>query len=976
MADAAPDRFASTSASSGPSTTAHGDSTAAKNRQNRIVRACDNCRRRKIRCDAMGGATGPEGATAEQPCTLCASQGVPCTFEQRPQKRAPPKGYVESLERRLEAMEGLLSSLSKQDGPPSSTVPKTSAPAAVAPRPSDYGGLAATDTASSSRAPSPPPTDLDAIQGLSERLDDLVIEADRYVGRGSGFHLVQSVHDYVSLPLDTSKTTALVDTLLTDQHDRFHSLVTMPPTELCEQLVEAFFAQHSGVLSVLIHRKYFEECVMRGMVRTDKGFRSLYYAVCAVGARYVDDPRLLPPPSVAAAFPGQARLASGFAFFSAAIATSTTPFAAPGLADIQTSILLVAWLLGATSILTSWTIIGFAVRRAIDAGAHRENRTRWSASPVQNQLRKRAFHLLCSLDFFISSSLGRPTAVHEDDYDVELPLEITDDALWEWELAARRAIAEGRAVPESPVSPAPSPTGEMTKWKSAVELHRIMAKALRLMYGVKVELTREKVVENVTYLDSLLNSWLANVAQPLRWNPAQQDDDLLCQSAWLMCIYYQTQILVHREFVSPSRSRALGFPSLAICSNAARATAHVVDVLRQRNVIQKCYSWAPALAVNAGLMLLLGVFATPAGPPGSARPTLTPSAASDVKRCINVLEKLRESSFMAQMCHPHLTALAALTSAPPPAARHPQPIASSPSTPQHTNLKRVNPEEWADGRSPADSSRADSGGGGSDKPSPVDTTAASTLEMSHKIRRVDRGVVPGLPFSTQDLSAATFNGRHTFDFGADWSAAPPVPQNGLAQPPPSTESASANGTSTLAADYQAIMAQLAGGNTSSTFGASGVDPFTLGNPMPSPFGSSTSHSTATLPASAFSPTSFDHSMLFSFPDFWNLPTDNPSIAPPGIEQVAGDILSQFGLPPRQQQPFPTSFAAPVQTPSSFAASTGPAGLFAPSPAQASTAQSAQMAAPLGMNTQSSPAGGDIDWHTAFFSGATFPPPPA
>ncbi|BGP30556.1 Gypsy retrotransposon integrase-like protein 1 [Rhodotorula toruloides] len=971
MADTAPERFASTSASSGPFTTAQGDSAAAKNRQNRIVRACDNCRRRKIRCDAMGGATGPEGATAEQPCTLCASQGVPCTFEQRPQKRAPPKGYVESLERRLEAMEGLLSSLSKQDGPPSSAVSRSAAPPPVAPLPSDFGRPAATEIASSSRAPSPPPTDLDAIQGLSERLDDLVIEADRYVGRGSGFHLVQSVHDYVSLPLDTNKTTALVDNLLTDQHDRFHSLVTMPPTELCEQLVEAFFAQHSGVSSVLIHRKYFEECVMRGMVQTDKGFRSLYYAVCAVGARYVDDPRLLPPPSVAAAFPGQARLASGFAFFSAAIATSTTPFAAPCLADIQTSVLLVAWLLGATSILTSWTMIGFAVRRAIDAGAHRENRTRWSTSPLQNQLRKRAFHLLCSLDFFISSSLGRPTAVHEDDYDVELPLEITDDALWEWELAARRAMAEGRAVPDSPVSLAPSPTGEMTKWKSAVELHRIMAKALRLMYGVKVELTREKVVENVTYLDSLLNSWLANVAQPLRWNPAQQDDDLLCQSAWLMCIYYQTQILVHREFVSPSRSRALGFPSLAICSNAARATAHVVDVLRQRNVIQKCDSWAPALAVNAGLMLLLGVFATPAGPPGTARPTLTPSAASDVKRCINVLEKLRESSFMAQMCHPHLTALAALTSAPPPAARQPQPAASSPSTPQHANLKRVNPEEWADGRSPADSSRADSGGGGSDKPSPVDTASTSTSETSHKIRRVDRGTVPGLPFSTQDLSAATFNGRHTFDFGADWSTAPPVVQNGLTSAPPPAGSMNASGTSALAADYQAIMAQLAGGNASSTFGAPRIDPFALNNSMPpSAFGASTSASAATLPASAFSPTSSDHSMLFSFPDFWNLPTDNPSIAPPGIEQVAGDILSQFGLPPRQQQPF----AASAQTLSSFGASTGPAALFALSPAQAPLAQSAQMAAPLGMTMQSSPAGGDIDWHTAFFSGATFPPP--
>ncbi|BGP23251.1 Gypsy retrotransposon integrase-like protein 1 [Rhodotorula toruloides] len=829
-----------------------------------------------------------------------------------------------------------------------------------------------TKSASSSRATSPPPTDLDAIQELSERLDDLVIEADRYVGRGSGFHLVQSVHDYVSLPLDTKKTTALVDTLLTDQHDRFHGMIAMPPTELCEQLVEAFFAQHSGVSSVLIHRQYFEECLTRGFLQTDKGFRSLYYAVCAVGARYVDDLRLLPPPSVAAVFPGQARLASGFAFFSAAIATSTTPFAAPCLADIQTSVLLVAWLLGATSILTSWTMIGFAVRRAIDAGAHRENRTRWSASPVQNQLRKRAFHLLCSLDFFISSSLGRPTAVHEDDYDVELPLEITDGALWEWELAARRAMVEGRATPDSPLPLSPTPTGEMTKWKSAIELHRIMAKALRLMYGVKVELTRKKVVENVTYLDSLLNNWLANVSQPLRWNPAQQDDDLLCQSAWLMCIYYQTQILVHREFVSPSRSRALGFPSLAICSNAARATAHVVDVLLQRNVLHKCYSWAPALVVNAGLMLLLGIFATPPGPPGSTRPTLTPSAASDVKRCINALEKLRDSSFMAQMCHEKLTTLAALTSAPPPAARNPPLTSSSPSTTQHGNLKRVNPEEWADGRSPADSSRADSGGGGSDKPSPVDTTSISSSDPSHKLRRVDRGAMAGLPFSTQDLSAETFNGRHTFDFGDEWSSAPATAPGGASNSSAPAASASAIGTNSLAANYQAIMAGLASDGASATFGASVVDPFAVeGSIPPSTFVAS--NPAATLHPSAFSPTSFDHSMLFSFPDFWNLPTDNPSIAPPGVEQVAGDILSQFGLPPSQEQPLPSAFAASAQPSSSFASSAVPSALFAHSPAQPSVMQSARNSAPFATNVQSSPAGGEIDWNTTFFSSTAFPP---
>lgn len=568
-------------------------------------------------------------------------------------------------------------------------------------------------------------------------------------------------------------------------------------------------------------------------------------------------------------------------------------------------------------------MIGFAVRRAIDAGAHRENRTRWSASPVENQLRKRAFHMLCSLDFFISSSLGRPTAVHEDDYDVELPLEIPDDALWEWELAARRAAAEGRPTPEGPLSMSPSPTGEMS------------SSSRRCYPGAQLTL------------------------QSSRRNPAQQEDSLLSQSAWLMCIYYQTQILVHREFVSPSRSRALGFPSLAICSNAARATAHVLDVLRQRNLLDKCYHWAPSLAVNAGLMLLLGVFATPPGPPGSPRPTLTPSAASDVKRCINVLEKLRSSSFMAHMCHPHLTSLAALTSAPPPAARHPHPTTSSPSAPPNASLKRANPEEWADGRSPADSSRADSGGG-SDRPSPVETNSTSASEPSHKVRRVDRGAVGGLPFSTQDLSAATFNGRHTFDFGGEWS-------NGTATAPPTRSAggpvpvtgASIDGASALAADYQAVMAGLAGGDASATASAPGVTSFALNNTLPpSTFVPSSVDPSATLPPSTYTPTSFDQSMLFSFPDFWNLPTDNPSVATPAIEQVAGDILSQFGLPPRQHS-FSTPFATPAQPPTAFATSAVPPTLYTQPPSQAQVPQPVQMGPP--MNMQGVPNGGDIDW---------------
>lgn len=48
----------------------------------RINRACDLCRRRKIRC---------EGQTATRACNMCVSHNQECTFLEEAQKRGPPK---------------------------------------------------------------------------------------------------------------------------------------------------------------------------------------------------------------------------------------------------------------------------------------------------------------------------------------------------------------------------------------------------------------------------------------------------------------------------------------------------------------------------------------------------------------------------------------------------------------------------------------------------------------------------------------------------------------------------------------------------------------------------------------------------------------------------------------------------------------------------------------------------------------------
>lgn len=56
-------------------------------KRSKVSRACDECRRKKIKCDAQSD-------TGEAPCSSCARSSIRCLFSRVPQKRGPSKGYV------------------------------------------------------------------------------------------------------------------------------------------------------------------------------------------------------------------------------------------------------------------------------------------------------------------------------------------------------------------------------------------------------------------------------------------------------------------------------------------------------------------------------------------------------------------------------------------------------------------------------------------------------------------------------------------------------------------------------------------------------------------------------------------------------------------------------------------------------------------------------------------------------------------
>lgn len=67
------------------------DGSVAPRKRSKVSRACDECRRKKIRCDATGEA-------GDEQCSNCRRTSARCQFSRVPMKRGPSKGYVVARE--------------------------------------------------------------------------------------------------------------------------------------------------------------------------------------------------------------------------------------------------------------------------------------------------------------------------------------------------------------------------------------------------------------------------------------------------------------------------------------------------------------------------------------------------------------------------------------------------------------------------------------------------------------------------------------------------------------------------------------------------------------------------------------------------------------------------------------------------------------------------------------------------------------
>lgn len=101
------------------------------------------------------------------------------------------------------------------------------------------------------------------------------------------------------------------------------------------------------------------------------------------------------------------------------------------LNSIQTILMLIIFLQCSARLSTCYAYIGVAMRSALREGLHRSLTVDSGFTPIEIEMRKRLFYTIYKLDIYVNAMLGLPRSISPADFDQTLPLELSDEVITE-----------------------------------------------------------------------------------------------------------------------------------------------------------------------------------------------------------------------------------------------------------------------------------------------------------------------------------------------------------------------------------------------------------------------------------------------------------------------------------------------------------------------------------------------------------------
>ncbi|KJA20732.1 hypothetical protein HYPSUDRAFT_42806 [Hypholoma sublateritium FD-334 SS-4] len=619
-----------------------------RSKKKRLAGACDACRKRK-------SAKGDSAQMGGEPCTHCQTTGIKCAHDlpRQPTKSEIAAAYIDALEAKVkhtdkmyrllqkvypgQDIDSLLASLPDvaDDGhnewdvrPETSTKELSphldfSHPISKAiPGDTTTSKILATEESEDNAEED----DLSHI-ALSKHFDQLKISADFsqgwFFGSASLFMLMKHCSDvkteFTGLKSDGSnfrRPTFWSPRPWEIEYARASEPRYVYPDErLLHSLVALYFEKVNPFMP-LLHRPTFLRMLLEKQHLQDVSFGTTVIMVCALGARYSSDPQVNLPSDPSG-------LSAGWQYFRQVPLHPHGFSHVPTLYDLQYYSLAHVYLLSSSVPHVAWNILGLAIQSALSRGAHRRRKTCQQPSK-EEELMKRAFWCLIFLDRVSSGFVGRPCVIADEDFDLDYPIEC-DDEYWETD------------DPKQAFKQPPGKACTITSFVHMLKLLEILAFAHRTLYSTKKSKVLSGLIEDgweqriVAQLDSSMNQWKDSMPDSVRWDPERPDLVIFHQSMILHIVYSYTQIQIHRPFLT--KKSPMSFASLAICTNAARSCAHVLEGGISRGI--KASPIMITGALIAGLIISLNLW-------GSRRSGLIRDPGKeirDLQTCFNVLKE-------------------------------------------------------------------------------------------------------------------------------------------------------------------------------------------------------------------------------------------------------------------------------------------------------------------------------------------------
>ncbi|KAG1224297.1 hypothetical protein G6F35_004110 [Rhizopus arrhizus] len=602
------------------------DSNTSDRKRSRITRACDYCRRKKVKCHFTPGRA----------CDNCIANDMVCEFNDSAKKRGPPKGYIDALEKRIRRIEERLQNTAQ---------PET-ATAAVIPQESTFKL-----PFDSNKKPQGALTDrlvylgdLSTLQFFSNKIR--FDEKKTWTG-----HRIRRFGKQIVLAEDPKNDDKEQEQqLLPFVRPIYYYVysVTGADKHTSDQLIKIYFANIHPVLPVVNKMRFLQQ--YRDQADTYPP-PDLLNAMFGAAARFVECDSLKRSNSRTAENTWDVPLGWSDQFFEQAEKIISQSASTTTISKVQ-AIILVHNHQGSMDSKSSafWMLGGVGIRIAQSLGLNRDCEE-WDIPESEKQTRKRIWWSLYIADRFHSASLGRPLSIRDEDNDVVYP-----DATASWkEVLDLPDEDEDTTLPRFP-SAMYTPNqcdGRVGIYQLFVELIKLSEILGRMLQGLYTPKAKKVGLEHgsdliVKQLDEELTQWRFGFPAALKRAAFEDFDEkkgyLAPVTASVLLCYFSLLILLHRPFIEArpngKKKARSTYSSFSIGTSAATRGIRIASQMTLRDFLMFPYSFSLYPVLQCCLILMYNTKLSDA--------KISAAAKADLAKGIGMISRLRTMSNSAQ----------------------------------------------------------------------------------------------------------------------------------------------------------------------------------------------------------------------------------------------------------------------------------------------------------------------------------------